>query len=85
MSTEDKPKTSMESLNILLKEVYFDSLNNHLKADLVFRNFPKPAPLTRKQKFLKKWKRFWNHIPDFYHYLTQYEYENWRYWDKDGY
>lgn len=88
MSTEDKPKTSMESLNHLLKDVYLDSLNDQLKRDSRFfarvtGEFP-PEP-TRKQKFIKKWKKFWNHIPDFYHYLTQYEYENWRYWDKDGY
>ena len=86
MSTEDKPKITLESIAPLLKDVYQDYAIQQLNSsNLFFGNLSKPVPLTRKQKFIKKWKRFWNHIPDFLDYLRSYEYENWRYWDKDGY
>lgn len=55
-----------------------------LKNDLT--GYWPPAPkLTKWQKFKKKWKAFWNHIPDFIDYIKEYEYDDWRYWDRDGF
>lgn len=86
MSDEIRPDMSMKDLEPLLKHVYEDRINEYLKRDsLFFGEMFKSPPLTKKQLLVRKWKKFWNHIPDFFHYLKQYEYENWRYWDKDGY
>lgn len=80
------PSASLSKINHLLKEVYLDKWDEQLSREiLLFNSLPKRPELTRKQKFVKKWKRFWNHIPDFFSYLGEYKYEEWRYWDKDGY
>jgi hypothetical protein len=78
--SDDMPKpTTLASLSPLLKDVYEDYLVQQLSStNLVFggRKFP---PLTRKQKFKRKWKRFWNHIPDFIKFIRSYEYIDWQY------
>jgi hypothetical protein len=73
-------------MDFMLREVYEQSLNEQLRFNSkVFGSFEERPPLTRWQKFTKKWKKFWNHIPDFMDYVKEYKYEYWRYWDKDGY
>jgi hypothetical protein len=75
-----------EALDKIFKEIYQDRLDYQLKFQArVLGSFPERPPLTRRQKFKKKWKKFWDHIPDFIAYIRSYEYENWRYWDRDGF
>lgn len=80
----EEKKTSLESIDHLLKDIYLEKITQQLNwQPKVFGEFKGFAPY--KPTFKEKWKTFWNHILDFYHYLTQYKYETWRYWDKDGY
>lgn len=82
----EKPKpTTLSIVAPLIKEVYEDQLNYQLNRTLFFLPREPPPPLTRKQKLVRKWKRFWNHIPDFIDFIKEYKYEDWRYWDRDGF
>jgi hypothetical protein len=81
MSEEEKPKTSMQMLEPLLKEYYTQRLNGYLLDELIIYGEVEggfePVPPTRKEK----WKKFWNHIPDFINYVRNYKYEVWRYYE----
>jgi hypothetical protein len=73
-------------LDKILKEVYQNQLDNQLKwSAKVYGSFPEPPKLTRWQILKKKWKKRWDHIPDFIAFVQSYEYEDWRYWDRDGF
>lgn len=76
---EPQKKTSMADLEHLLKEVYLDNLNIQLSDNIFFTDkLFKPY----KPTFKDKWKKFWNHIPDFIGYIKDYKYEEWRYYER---
>lgn len=83
MGNVKKSKT-LSDLDPILREVFTQRLDEQLRFQAkVLGDFTTSKP--RKVTFKDKWKKFWKHIPDFIDYVRSYEYENWRYWDRDGF
>ena len=77
MTEKSSKPTTMADLDVLLKEVYLDKLNDQLNhSTLVFggRTFAPYKPSRRE-----KWNKFWEHIPDFLNYIKAYEFHDWQY------
>lgn len=77
---------SMRDLEHLLKEHNIQSIREHyiqiIRDTELYEKLIKETVTPYKPTFREKWKRFWNHIPDFWDYIRNYKYKEWRYYDE---